>query len=245
MKFMYWIGRHMGLKKFTATATILITSLLGTAGAASAATIAMNYTGVGNIVSTVSVSTNSGASYFSTLAGRLSFKVVSSTQANVKAGDKLYSYCSEIWQNLIPNTSYTVGVLAKGSTHQAGMGEAKANLVRQLYARFQPDIQAAVSVEMATAMQVALWEAISETSTSLNLGSGLIRASGSASTMTLAQSFLDSLSVDGPRLNTVYSLTNAKGQDYMLQTAVPEPSLFGLFGLGLCALAARRRCNKR
>lgn len=101
------------------------------------------------------------------------------------------------------------------------------------------------------AFQLALWELVRETGSTMNVtdGSFSVASSDAASVQvsTMANSFLaQALAYSGPSHYSLTKLTNVQAQDLITATpiaAVPEPETYALFlgGLGVIGLLARRR----
>lgn len=101
------------------------------------------------------------------------------------------------------------------------------------------------------AFQLALWELVRETGSTMNVtdGSFSVASSDAASVQvsTMANSFLaQALAYSGPAHYSLTKLTNVQAQDLITATpiaAVPEPETYALFlgGLGVIGLLARRR----
>ena len=101
------------------------------------------------------------------------------------------------------------------------------------------------------AFQLAVWETVLETGSSLNVNTGSFKVLGddanNIAVSALANSFLaQALAYNGPAHYSLTKLTNAGLQDLITATsiaAVPEPETYALFlgGLGVMGLLARRR----
>ena len=101
------------------------------------------------------------------------------------------------------------------------------------------------------AFQLAVWEMVLETGSTLDVTTGSFHVSSTDSASTLvaneANTFLaNALAYKGPALYTLTKLTNPQLQDLVTATplsAVPEPESYALFlgGLGVVGLLARRR----
>lgn len=132
------------------------------------------------------------------------------------------------------------------------MGEARAELVKDLHARWYDTVDGATgsdASDLAAAFQITLWEIVHETSglsydaatlvSTLSIDGGDARFSASASVSGLADQMIASLGTGGFRtFGGLRGLTHASGQDQL----VVVPGVPGAGALaGLFAIARRRR----
>jgi hypothetical protein len=133
---------------------------------------------------------------------------------------------------------------------------SQASLLQALYSSSFNSVH---SGNQQAAFQLAVWEIMRESSSSLSVtqgaGSFYLQTTGAtgtqigvnASVQALATHYLSSAeSYNGPALYSLTKLTNASYQDLVVATAlapVPEPETYALFlaGLGIMGLLARRR----
>jgi opacity protein-like surface antigen len=229
------------MKKLLATATVLA---LAAAAPATAAQVTLAYNAGASTLGNVQVSYNSGSNYSTVGAGRLAFTKTAGNLPGL-SDSTIYTFCIEPQEYVQNVTIYNVVGLQNGNTAQGGIGNTKADAIAQLLARFRPVIKGAITTQAAQALQIAIWEIVRETSGVWNVGQGLARfQSASASgALTLAQSYLDALTANGPRLGNIVGLSAFGAQDQLAQ--VPEPAMLGLFGLGALGLFAARRRKKK
>jgi hypothetical protein len=173
------------------------------------------------------------------------------------------AFCIEPREFVSGGSTYTYDFsdLEQGTTNIGGMGVTKANLIRELFGRFEPVLGGPVfdpnlnqirpeNALYESAFQIALWEIVRETSGTLNVSDGNItfRNPQDAATLAFAQTMLSSLTGTGPRLNDLYALTNVGAQDVLVQVDFPAPEPFGLVTTGGAligiAMMLRRRQAK-
>lgn len=161
------------------------------------------------------------------------------------------TFCDELTQHIGLGGTYTY-VKAQvqdtpfpgpGSpTPGFGMGDAKANLVRELWGTFR---NLAVDPTTEAAFQIAIWEIVNDTGLDLGAGNFQARYSGPLpAQVTQAQTWLSSLGkgLPGHSLsNELFALSSGDVQDQLFSTPVPPGIvLLGLGGCGLL-LGFRRR----
>ena len=165
-------------------------------------------------------------------------------------GPSFYAFCIEPREFISPGGTYTytVAPLSQGTTNIGGMGEAKANQLRELFGRFYPLFGVPLDQQHAAALQIAIWEIVRETNGTLNVSNGTtqFRNEGLAGTMALAQSYLAQINGLGPQAPGLLALISGTEtvpgtQDLLVQA--PEPGTLGLAGLACLILlgAIRRR----
>jgi hypothetical protein len=181
------------------------------------------------------------------------------------------AFCIELTQNVAngDTISYQTAPLETApqpNNSVVPMGALKANLIRELFGRYFPDVFGDSSTmimpiggsfsasERNAAFQIAIWEIIYETDTSPNSPFGLDLditednarfnedddgfSSISGDTETLAQAFLDGLDGTGPRSIELFALVSQTRQDML----VPTPGAAAMLGLGgLLAMRRRRK----
>ncbi len=163
------------------------------------------------------------------------------------------TFCAQFLQGVSGTNNFDVVDLAlvpEGSTSPGPMGEARATLIRDLYARNYATVMSATGSDAnskAAAFAMVLWEithqdSLATTATGiladLNLSSGNAQFSSASSINTLASNMLAGLGVSGFQSYGVAGLTNATVQDMLI--VVPGPA--GLAAaFGIAGLRTRRR----
>lgn len=187
-----------------------------------------------------------------TTTGEFSFTRSDGTEIGGPSGT-FFGFCIEPREFVSPGTTYTYdfSFLEQGTTNIGGMGPVKADEIRELFGRYYPIIGAPIDAEHASAIQIAIWEIVRETSATLDVSAGnvMYRNPADAAALALAQTYLSSLDGTGPKLNNLYALTEIGAQDVVVQVTGqfaipnPEPVPFVTTGLALIgvALMLRRR----
>lgn len=182
---------------------------------------------------------DSGDNWHDTTAGAFNW---TRTGGTYNTGDTFRTFCIELQENISNNNNYCYEIvgLEDGPDSRSGMGERRANLLRELFGRFYtPAFGEPLSERKATAMQIAIWEIVHERgSNPLDLSDGRARfQTGNGEAYKLAEDYLKALTGHGPRNYTLVAMTGAGIQDQI----IPAPGTLMLAGMGALALKRRRR----
>jgi hypothetical protein len=181
--------------------------------------------------------TNPG--WVDTTTGEFSFTRVDG--GTIDPAASFLAFCIEPREFVSSGSTYTYSLvpLAQGTTNIGGMGQAKADLLSELFGRYYPVLNAPLDAVHASAMQIAIWEIVRETSGTLDVSSGNIsfRNPADAPALALAQTYLSSLNGTGPRAINLYALDEVGAQDVIVQIQNPEPATIILMGVALIGVA--------
>jgi hypothetical protein len=202
---------------------------------------------------------------------------VTSTRINMVSNSSTYPYaflgsqtlgsfvafCIEPLEPLAFTTAfdYQLVQLPRAASGIGGIGQAKANLIRELFGRFAPNGgHAAMTGPDSAAFQLAIWEIVMERPTNpLNISNSTTGAGdftinfpvnvNNVPSFNLAQSWLGQLDGSGPMARGLLVLQNGTygqpggTQDLLVFAAVPEPSSWAMLiaGFGLTGASLRRR----
>jgi len=164
------------------------------------------------------------------------------------------TYCTDIYQSVGFNTTYTYTQVANGAS--PGFSTGQADLLGKLYTLAGRDVD---TTDESVAFQLAVWEIVNESNSGLNVQSGLFKlvaGAGSVSNaqITLANNWLTAVSdVNAVKSFNAERLYSSVTQDFVVFTQVPnvsiqnvpEPASFGLVGLALLGLWGTRQARRR
>ncbi|CAM4055507.1 PEP-CTERM sorting domain-containing protein [Roseateles saccharophilus] len=160
---------------------------------------------------------------------------------NLDTGSSFVAYCVEPLQG-----NGRAGIARAYSVESFGGVQAQ-----QLQGLFSTAYAGLSTYNDKAAFQLAVWEMVLETGSTLDVNSGSFHISSTDAVSTQvaseANSFLaQALAYTGPARYTLTKLTNPQLQDLITATplsAVPEPESYALFlgGLGIVGLLVRRR----
>jgi PEP-CTERM motif len=201
--------------------------VLGIARPARAETI--DFRGLGLHVANLSITVGSATGSIS--AGELNWAWMYGTPAGYATN--FFSYCVDAVSALRDPQVVDIRSTSDMASSTAG---AK---VAWLFNRFADEVRATGSNVRAAALQVAIWEAVYDTSNSLTGGSFRLNTTGAVRSQ--AASYLSQLySSDYTNARATW-LDTSRGQDQITRQAIPEPSTLLLVGCASVLLARRRR----
>lgn len=209
----------MRLKQLS-MALVLASAMLLNSNSARAETI--GFTGLGSAaVVGVSGLTN-GLVY----AGELNWSWVGAAPAG--AAQSFYSYCVDLLNYAQSTQVSTVGTTAglTGGSYVANAGDKAA----WLFNTYASAVHATGQAVQAAALQIAIWEALYDTTASLATGN--VRFTASSAILAQAGSYLSSLYSSSYLGSSSTVLFTNGGQDQMTNR-VSEPSTMLLLGVGL------------
>lgn len=205
----------------------IVLTLLGVSFQAHAISINASFGGVvagGNVYRTI----NNAGTWVQ--GGQMSFDVNAiSGIANQPIGlNTLYGWCIEPNESVYYNRDYSWNLqdLSLGNTNIGGMGQTRANYLRELYYYVAPDFSEVLDPTVGLALQIATWEIVRDNRLgNFKIGRGNVKFSGSSSSAarTLAQQWLDMYindGVQGPMLDNLYAANIDGTQDMIFQLDV-------------------------
>ena len=242
------------------SSTILLGGLLaglavGTASSANAATMSMTFNGLGPN-KTLKMNYNAGRSFNQNASGGWQ-NFNAGRMKWTSAGKSVTTYCTQIAETISggQTVNYTIAPLASVPDPNPGpMGEIRAQLVQDLYARNYATVKASSDSKLNAAFQLAIWEITHENlaaadaaaaADQLNVGVGALAVNlnntTTAQVAAIAMNMINNLGVNGfLQYGNVVGLTDPFAQDQLIVVPIPMP--VALAGIGLLgALGLRRR----
>ena len=160
-------------------------------------------------------------------------------------GSSFLTYCTELTQSFSFGTTYTDysvvdGVAAWGAATSLQMDKLMTAAIQANYP---------ISADTSALIQTAIWEILYETvGGTHSFTTGTFTASSSnATTQSVLTNGINWAALDGsPVAYHVSQLHSASAQDFLVITAVPEPSTYALMFAGLAGIGfvARRRAPR-
>jgi hypothetical protein len=231
--------------RLIASTTLTLGALVGSSTGAYANQINFLQVGHGGQVSvttTASVNGTSGARTNSFIAGELNWSWIGAPPDGF--AQSFYSYCVDVAQYLSDPQEVTVRSSA-GFTNGVADGGAKAAwLVNQYAESIRSNADASSANIQAAALQVAIWEAMYDSTGNLGTGNFILNTTGAVNSQ--AQSYLAALYAVGSAaytssLATVLEVVSPdRGQDQIV-SRVSEPSTILIMGVAFLVFASRAR----
>jgi hypothetical protein len=193
------------------------------------------------------------------LTGMATFNRTGGTDPTVLVGPvpgNFFGFCIEPFESISLAGSYAFDVSPLSSSANSsiagGIGAEKAGQISTLFGQYATNLQAPMTAIQTSALQVALWEIVSELSSNpLDVFSGntWFSTPGSANAvevMNLAQSYASYVNGAGPnapQAANLIALTVNGNQDFLVVSVAPEPEtwLMMILGFGLVGSTMRRR----
>ena len=196
----------------------------------------MRFTGVG-AASTITVGGSNASNYRgSVTAGELLWQWVGTPPAGF--AQSFYSYCVDLG-SFVQNPQDVTPVSSNTFTHGVANGGKKAAWLFNEYAAGIHSLTNATTAAInAAALQVAIWEAMYDTSRNLAAG-GFTATAANSQIVTQANSYLTALYSAQSWTAVATILSTSGGQDQITQ--VSEPSTLLLMGLAFFGFAALAR----
>ncbi len=252
----------VNLKKYLAGAALMAAAVFGAASASATTVIGtLQSVGAGDSITLHAVRPNGTPFGVQVLSGISTFNRVGGTDTATLAGptpNSYFAFCVEPYEDAQLNATYTFDVSplaqAANSSLAGGIGAAKATKISSLFGKFAPDLASPMNALDASALQVALWEIVSEMATNpldVLTGNTYFSTPGSANAndiLNRAQYFLTYVTTangTGPMAQGLEALTTSGRQDFLVQVVNPAPEpgtwLMMLVGFGLIGYALRSR----
>ena len=143
-------------------------------------------------------------------------------------------FCVDLANYMTSGNSYATSA---SSAH----GAAVDNNIDRLFTSSYAGVDTATE---AAAFQLALWEIISDTGSTLSLTGGSFLATASAGVINTANIYLAALSGASTGGYTMTFLNSRSSQDLVTVSPVPVPAALGMLGIGLVSLFGVRRRKK-
>lgn len=175
------------------------------------------------------------------MAGELNWQWIGGPPAGFAAS--FYSYCIDITHNLGDPQEVTPRS-SDGFTNDANNGGAKAAwLFNEFAAGIRSTVDHGVANTMAAALQVAIWEAMYDNTSSLSSGDFILETTGAIRSQ--AQTYLNALYTSATTyrtgLGTVLEVTPGNSGQDQIVSRVGEPSTLLLMGAAFLIFAKRMR----
>jgi hypothetical protein len=220
---------------------VVVAALLFVFKSVPASASQLDWTGTGKgATATFSLAGDPLGNPFTDFVGELMWNWVGSPAPGFST-DSIYTYC-------VDATSYLQGfqnVTARSTDLlTSGTGGTDAGgRVAYLVDKYAADIHKNGSGVDAAALQIAIWEALYDSTE--NLAGGAFQLVTTGAIADKAKFYLDDLYSGGTyHTATATWLDTNAGQDQVVLTPTPEPASLTLFGSALAYIAARRRNRK-